>query len=115
MPSEAFIRDRILAIRRANQTRSDLFAAVEVKADRRLEQAHRRRGRDSRTTVDYLEILRVFPFTRAAGKTYEELATLYVDLENFETAARYLLEYARDFPHEAGAVRAGLRGASRTA
>ncbi|MBN1443013.1 MAG: PQQ-binding-like beta-propeller repeat protein, partial [Planctomycetes bacterium] len=93
-----FIRDRILSLRRAEPDPAAAFAAIETKAEEQLEEAYRSgRSRMGKTSVAYLELLRRFPFTRAAAQAYLDLATFYGDYRNHENAARCLLEYLEEF------------------
>ena len=100
VPSEAVIRDRILKIRRAEtaetaETKKDVFTRLETRASETLESAHKR-GKE--TTIAYLELLHRYPYTRAAAIVYRELATYYLDRENFDNAIHFLFEYLKDFP-----------------
>ena len=89
--SEAYLRDRILHLRRSPLVRPGVFDELEAEAHAQFETA-RQKG----TPPAYLEFLRVFPYTRSAPLAYLELYTIYQDRQIASHATRALVEYLRD-------------------
>ncbi|MCZ6794763.1 MAG: PQQ-binding-like beta-propeller repeat protein [Planctomycetota bacterium] len=110
VPSEAFVRDRLVALRRADPYPQTTFARLEKRALSELESTLKRRT-ETKTSVAYVDLLRRFPYTQAAARASKELSTYYLDYENYELASEVLLDYLRDFPESDDFARVSLEAA----
>jgi len=93
--AESFVRHRIRAARQRSRDANDgdAFGSVEESASAALSEA-RKRG----TLHAFGQMLRRYPFTRAAALAYADLSAAYLDHGNTLQAARALLKRRRDFP-----------------
>ncbi len=90
--SDAYLRDRIRRLRRQSAEPQRVFEAVETAAAARLAEA-----RQKSTPILYQEVIRTYPFTRAAAAAYLDLSQRYRDRLSLQQAAGALEGYVRDY------------------
>ncbi|HVR76556.1 MAG TPA: PQQ-binding-like beta-propeller repeat protein, partial [Planctomycetota bacterium] len=98
--SSAYIRDRILSIRKSTPGAVRAFPAVDGAARHALLEA-----RSKGTPAAYLEIIHRFPYTPAIADAYLDLSEGFRDRLNLEQAILALEGYLHDYPDGEEAIR----------
>ncbi len=106
--SEDFVRERLRQVRAAVDDPAQEFAALETRALTALRDAQRKGA-----LLSLQEVLRLYPFTRAASQAYRDVVNHYLDHGNTDLAVRTLLDALAEFGDTGSdeAVRFGLEAA----
>jgi outer membrane protein assembly factor BamB/TolA-binding protein len=101
--SATYLRDRIVALRKATPHPETAFREIDAAARKALLGA-----RNKGTPPSYIEVVRLYPYTPAAAEAYLDLFTGYRDRQSYDQAIKALEGYLKDYPEGKDVLRVKL-------